>query len=255
MTRKLLRQFLCCTKAIAIAVLVSSCASTTKDTVFRDTKSAMVFKVMTEKLASARTLEFTAVRTSSPGTVAGMEVAENAVLSGRMKRPGSLRIESRSELGTRTVVYDGRQLVLIDYHAGTYAKVQAPPTLDATLYWVSSNYGFSPPVAELLVNDPESFLLDGVTKAWHGGTVSVDGVSCDRLVFAQPGLQWELCVGEQDSLPRKISQVYETPRGSPPRHVTAVFKTWKLNPPLPASSFVVRIPSGSQAVDMIPLKP
>lgn len=238
----------------ALAAVFSACSAPVGEPALRDKKSATVLKAMSAKLAAADTLGFEATRSVYPGSHGGLGVPEHAQLNGVMKRPGSLWLDGHSSEGRRTVVYDGRQIVFIDHRAGTHARTAASPTLDAVCYWFTSQYGFLPPLAELLVNDPARFLLDGVKRGSHVGTEWISGVKCDHLTFRQPGLTWELWVGVDDSLPRQFVQRYSS-GASGTRTVSTTIHRWILNPRVPADRFQIRIPSGSRKVDLTSLKP
>jgi hypothetical protein len=238
----------------ALAAVFSACSTPVGEPALRDKKSASVLRAMSTKLAAAGTLHFEATRSVYPGSQGGMSAPEHAQLSGVIKRPGSLRIDEHSSKGLRTVIYDGREIMFIDHQAGTYSRTAASPTLDAVCYWFSSRYGFTPPLAELLLNDPARFLLDGVTRGSHRGTKWVSGVECDHLTFGRPGLTSELWVGVNDSLPRQFVQCYTTD-GKEARTVSATIHRWILNPRVPADRFKIRIPSGSQKVDLASLEP
>lgn len=242
------------TGTAALTALLAACSTPVGEPALKDKKSASVLQAMSAKLAAADTLQFAATRSVSPGLRGGMNEPERTQVSGVVKRPGSLRIEGLNPGGRHTVIYDGREIVFIDHQGGTHSRSAASPTLDAVCYWFASRYGFIPPLAELLVNDPRRFLLDDVTRGSHVGTEWVSGVKCDHLSFRQPGLTWELWVGVDDSLPRQFVQ-HRATAGRTTQTISARIHRWTLNPRVPANTFRIRIPAGSRRVDLLPLQP
>lgn len=244
-----------CKTTLALGViLLASCASTGESAI-KGKKTALVITAMSDKLAAAKTLRFEATRSASPSLFGGLDAPGHSRLSGVLKRPGSLKIEEQTREGRRTLIYDGREIVLIDHRAGNHARVAASPTLDAATYWVASRYGFKPPLAEVLVNNPATFMLDGVTRASFVGTEMVQGINCDHLTFRQPGVKWDLWVSVADSLPRQIIHSYPPYGRRGARTVSTAIHRWRLDPSVPASTFKIGLPEGSQRVELSPPKP
>ena len=64
--------------------------------------------------------------------------------------------------------------------------VKAPGDIDKAVLGIQNLYGISPPVAELLANNPRSVLLTGVTSGKHMGTEKVNGVECEPFYQGAP---------------------------------------------------------------------
>ena len=105
-------------------------------------------------------------------------------------------------------------MTFVDHKAGTHAVVDAGQDIDSTARALEKTYGVMPPLVELLANQPQLFLLEGVTSARHLGTQSIDGTACDHLAFEQPFLSWELWVGTADHLPKKMVMTHPTAKAA-----------------------------------------
>ncbi len=206
---------------------------------------------MSAKLAAAKTVRVTANRTASSGSIAGIDVAEKAHVTAVVVRPNKLAAIADTNLGKRSIFYDGANVTLVDHKPGTHAQIKAARDIDSTVRALEETYDVMPPLAELMANDPRGILLDGVTKGEHKGTETVDGTLCDHLSFQQPGIAWELWVGTGDMLPKKMT-VNRTDAKGEARTVSVVISKWELDTVIPASEFTANVPKDSIAVEMIP---
>jgi hypothetical protein len=210
---------------------------------------------MSDKLAAAKTLRVSTTRTASPGFTAGIKLAESATGDLVLRRPNKLAANMKTSDGARTLGFDGSNLILVDHAAGTHAIVKATGDIDHAVRSIQNTYGVAPPVSELLANHPRALLLDGVKTGKHTGTESVGGVECDRLAFEQDGCSWQLWVATGDKLPRRITFTYPNGEGGAPLTMTATITKWELNAAVSDADLAVKAPSGSRAIEMIPIQP
>lgn len=248
MNRKQLTSGLLATAAAALA----SCSSTPKTA--PTSPATEKLKSMSDKLAAAKSLRFTATRESSPGFSVGLKVAEHATINGAVVRPNQVAIASTSSLGRRTVKYDGKNVTVIDHTAGTHATVPAPATSDATLMKIEEVYGFLPPLSELLVNDPAGFLLSGVDSSEVVGTEKIAGAACDHLRFHQERLTIDVWIDAATQLPKRLGVTYPNGQGGAPLTSTATITSLQLGAAVSASEFTAAPPASSRLIEMIPLQ-
>ena len=232
---------------------LSSCATAPATKAALDTRTEADLNAMTTKLAAAKTLRIVGSRTAPPGRYAGLKVAEVASGTVTVQRPNVLVSKLKSKSGDRTIALAGGNVTLVDYAAGTHAVVKARGDIDDTLRSIEKTYGIMPPVAELLVNRPKEFLLDGVTAGRFVNEEKVDGLVCDHLSFTQTELTWDLWVATTDHLPRKLVVVYPRTDDREARTLTARISKWELDVPLSENELKAQIPAKSMAIDMIPL--
>lgn len=231
------------------AGLLASCASTAR---LDDTTKAAI-TAMSDKLAAAKTLRVKATRTSTSGYFLDDHVAEQAKITAAVSRPNQFSARLITNRGKRTIVYDGKQLLLVDHQAQTHALTGAPPSIDAALRSWSKTYGYTPPLAELLVNDPKSYLLNGVTKGRYAGSVHIAGEETDHYTFEQERLSWDLWISARSGLPKQIETRYPNGEGGELLKQTVTIEKWELNPSLPISEFTITPPNDSLSIGIIPL--
>ncbi len=250
MTPKISR-FLCSLFAVGAAVGLSSCASSSQPRL--DAKTSSILQAMSDKLAAAKTLRVTAARTASPGFYIGFDVAENAQVTAVVSRPNKLRAEAETNLGKRSVGYDGKTVTFIDHKAGTHAQVKAGLDLEDTARSLQNTYGVMPPLVELLANHPREFLLEGVTRGEFKGMERIGGSACDHLAFKQERLEWDIWVDSTNLLPKKMVIKHPNGEGGPPLQVTLTIEKWELNAAMSPADLALSIPKGSTSVAMLPL--
>ena len=234
----------------AVATLITSCTSPTAGV---DANAAAVLQSMSDKLAAARTLRVTATRESSPGFYIGFDVAEKAHISAAVARPNKIAAKADTNIGKRSVFFDGTNVTIVDHKAGTHAQVKGAGDIDGTVRALEKTYGVMPPLAELITNKPGAFLLDGVTSGSCKGKEKVGGAECHHLAFQQANLSWDLWVGVSDSLPKKMVVTYPNGEGGAPLKTTLLIEKMELNAPVSAADVAVSIPQNSENIAMIPL--
>jgi hypothetical protein len=237
--------------SLLMAAGLSSCATATRPQA--DAKATAVIETMSQRLTAARTLRVTATRDASSGFYVGFDVAEHAQIRAVVARPGKMLAVADTNLGRRSVSYDGSGILFVDHKAKTHARVKTGRDIDSAVRELERVYGMMPPLAELLVNKPASFLMEGVTSTQHQGEEKVTGEICDHLAFQQANLSWELWVAKSDHLPRKMVITHPNGEGGPPLKVTLTLKSWDLQAPVSEADFALPVPSGSIPVEMIPL--
>jgi hypothetical protein len=243
---------LCSLLALGVAAGLSSCSTTPSADL--DAKTDTVLSAMSAKLSAAKALRVSVTRTASPGFNAGMIVAERASGTVAVQKPNKVAAQLKTSEGTRAIGFDGSNLTVVDHAAKTHSVVKATGDIDHAVRAIQKIYGLTPPLGELIANNPKALLLDGVKTGKCTGTESIHGVECDRLAFTQDGLSWQLWVATGDKLPRRISLSYPNGEGGAPLTMTATITKWELNAALSAAELNVKAPAGSRALEMIPLQ-
>lgn len=241
---------LCSLLALGLAAALSSCSTPQARL---DAQTSTVLQAMSDKLAAAKTLRVTATRDSSPGFYVGFDVAEKARVSAAVSRPDKIAARADTNLGKRSVFFDGTNVTFVDHKAGTHAQVKGSGAIDGTVRSIEEVYGVMPPLAELITNKPSAFLLDGVTSGSCKGKEKIGGTECHHLAFQQANLSWELWVGVSDNLPKKMVITHPNGEGGAPLKATLLVEKWELNAPLTTADLAVSVPTNSMRIDMIPL--
>ncbi len=233
---------------------LASCATATPQ-VRPDAKTDAALNAMSSRLEAAKTVRVHAERVASTGFTVGMPMAEKSSGDLVIHRPDKLSARVKTNHGSRSIALAAGSLTVVDHSAKTHSTVKSPTNIDDAVRSVQSIYGVTPPSAELLVNHPRTFLLEGVKSVTHSGMERIAGTECDKLNFEQDGFAWSLWISTADSLPRRMTLTYPNGEGGPPLVMTTSFSQWQLDSPVSDSELSVGIPKGSRAIEMIPLVP
>jgi hypothetical protein len=232
-------------------------ASAAQIQLVKDPRALAALKAMSDRLAAATSFTFhthNSVPMLSPNLqwVTLLGTARVA-----LERPNKLFIERGGDQTPMEIYYDGKTLALHEPRAKLFAEAPAPATIDAALAEVlgPSLAGF--PYLDLLLADPYAALTASLGGALYVGHSTVDGVKTEHLAFRGPGVDWEIWIGAEDKLPRLVQAKY-VDLGKAPA-ITTRFTDWKLDAPIPASTFTLEKAAGAQQIELArpaaPVKP
>lgn len=204
---------------------------------------------MSDKLANAKQFTVEGERTQDPGQVQGEEKG-TAKFEIAIQRPNGLKAKRIGGGTAHSLFFDGRQATLLDDKMNLYASVAAAGTIDEMLDSLHEKYGFTPPMADFLVQDPYADLTRDVLSGSEQGKETVNGTECHHLAFKQDNHDWEIWIAVSDLLPRKF--VIDSKDKQAPPQLTATFTRWDLAPQLSAGSFTYQPSQGAEKIDMIP---
>lgn len=169
-----------------------------------------------------------------------------------VERPNKLAVKKRGDGPAYDLYYDGKTFSGVDEKLGLYAQMDAPPTLDELIPAVMQRTGLYFPCADVMYSDVWGVLTKALTHAYWVDKSTVDGIVCDHLAFAGPGVEWQVWIGpEKDPLPRRLAVTYLGMERHPRFMVT--FTDWNLKPHLSAKRFEFKKPAGAQMIEFRPL--
>ena len=176
----------------------------------------------------------------------GQKVQSTSVYDLIAKRPNNLRVEIKNDRRPRLMVYDGKTFTLWAPDEKFYAKVDAPPTINALADTLSDKYDIDLPFVDLFRwGTPESD-IKAITAALDLGPSTVDGTTCEQYAFRQDGLDWQVWIQQGDfPLPRRLV-LTTTDDDARPQH-TSVY-TWNLAPSFSDGAFVFVPPSDAKRI-------
>jgi hypothetical protein len=156
------------------------------------------------------------------------------------------------------MVSDGKTMTVFDKKRKQYAEMAAPAKLG----------GYMQPLARMgdgglrtgilflniLQDDPDEALLEGVTKGEYVGIEKVDGRDAHRLKFKQERMDWELWVAA-DGQPfvLKMADTSERPDGSKVT-LSETYKNWKVNAEPAKDTFTFTPPEGATKAKLGPAR-
>ena len=112
-------------------------------------------------------------------------------------RPDKLVAKKTGDGPSFDIYYDGRTFGAVDSKLDLYAQMEAPPTLDALVPVVLERTGMQFPYADVLYSDVYRAVTKDLTHAYWVGKTTVEGVACDHLAFAGPGIEWQVWLGPE----------------------------------------------------------
>lgn len=200
-------------------------------------------KAMSERLAAAKTMSFTALATYESADRTGEPLAYTTLSQVTLQRPDKLRVITPGD-GPRTeFYYDGKTVQAYEPAANIVATVEAPDTIDAMLRAAFDYAAIYFPFTDLIVSDPMKVIGENLRIAFVvGKSAVVGGVPTDIVVLVGKFAHIQLWIGSEDKLPRMARAIF---LGDPShyRH-TAQFSDWKIDPQLAPDTFTWTAPPG-----------
>jgi hypothetical protein len=165
-----------------------------------------------------------------------------------LERPNHFAADVTGDTLSRASWYDGRTVTVLDKEHNTYATVEAPATIDATLDELQDEYGVVLPLVDILYSNPYAVLMEGVTYGRYLGIHEAAGVACHHLAFSQATIEWQIWIDAGDKpLPRKLVISYVQEPGEP--QYSATIRRWNLESKVPEGLFMFEAPEGAQKID------
>ena len=168
-----------------------------------------------------------------------------------LQRPDHLRVDiDLREGGKRRLLYDGNQIVLEDLVQNVYATAPRTGPVGEMVAFVSDRLGIPVALSEFLSPDLPKLLGERLDSASYVGEATIDGVRCDHVALRNEVAGMQLWVGQEDSLPRRITITYEHEEGRP--QFRARLTGWDLSPKIKDATFAFDPPKGAEKIAFAP---
>ncbi|MBJ7898503.1 MAG: DUF2092 domain-containing protein [Cyanobacteria bacterium RI_101] len=210
-------------------------------------KAIEMLKAMSDRLAKARTLQFTAVTTYENPSRLGPALAYHTLSNVILQRPNKLQVLSPGDGPASEFYYNGKTLVAFAPAENLVAIAEAPGTIDQALKFAYDTAAIYFPFMDFLVANPYGDIAGDLKTAFYiGQSQVIDGTTTDMIAIATDKVFAQIWIGEKDKLPRMIRAVY---RDDPLRlrHQVA-FSNWQLDGPIPADSFSSTRANGAKPI-------
>ncbi len=195
-----------------------------------------MLKAMSQRLAGAKSMSFTAVTTYEAPARDGQPLYYSTLSQVAVQRPNKLRVITPGDGPPSDFYYDGKTMMAYTPGANLVAVADAPPTIDAAMRAAYDKAAIYFPFAEVIVADPYKNLSDGLTSAFVVGQSHVVGDTVtDIVAIANANVQAEIWIGVADGLPRMVRAIY--PKDPVRSRYVIHFSNWKLNPAMKDSDF------------------
>jgi hypothetical protein len=187
-----------------------------------------MLKAMSQRLASAKSMDFTAVTTYESPARNGQPLYYSTLSAVALQRPNKLRVITPGDGPPSDFYYDGKTMMAYTPGADLVAVADAPPTIGAAMKLAYDKAAIYFPFAEVIVEDPYKNLSEGLTSAFVVGQSHVVGDTVtDIVAIANANVQAEIWIGVADGLPRMARAVYPKDPGQSRYEIQ--FSNWHLN--------------------------
>lgn len=234
--------------ALMVAAGFSSCTTTSSSTTM-DPKADPTLTAMSGKIAQAKTIRVTATHKIDAALGVGSKL-EDGPIEITVKRPNKFYSIQLAQAETREIAFDGKMLCVmhptLKHHA---IKPMSASSVEQFADRVEAQFGFRPPVAELVSGDVLGQLLLHVTSTTVSGVERLDGTKCKRLHFEQPGMSGDVWVGVESNLPVRYRMAFPEVKGKPVWDIR--LSKWELDGSVDESLFSKRPAADSSQVQLI----
>jgi hypothetical protein len=206
---------------------------------------------MSTRLASARSFTVDAVRQMDAGLLEGRTVADSAGIQMSVRRPDKVHAVLRGPGEERHFYFDGREVTVYDATRKFYATEPVRGNIDDMLRYLDEHFGFMPPLAEFVANNPWAFLGIRSRSAQLAGTRSFNGAECRQVSITGDVADAQLWLATATGLPCGLTATFTRMEGSP--KLRAGFSNWRLGASIPDAHFVFRPPPDARRIPMMRL--
>jgi len=213
----------------------------------KDERALKLLKSMSDRLGKARILSFR-VRSLVPmNAPSGQYLSFFGQSRVVMQRPDRLFVETRGDLMPNDLYFDGKTVTAVRLGGKFYSRQDVPGgTIDALIDKQYPGSDTLAPFVDTLLADSYGRLTSDLESALLVGQSMVGGARTDHLAFTSKGIDWEIWIGVQDSLPRRLIASYRSGERQPT--FTVEFSDWKLDTAVPAGTF--KAPIAKDAVEL-----
>lgn len=135
----------------------------------------------------------------------GQKIQLDGKVTYKVQPPRQMFAELESDRIQRQLFYDGSTLTIFSPRLSYYASAEnVGKTLGELLITAARDYGIELPLADLFFWGTEHARRDALTSAIYVGPGTLDGDSIEQYAFRQPGLDWQVWIAQDTSLPQRI---------------------------------------------------
>jgi hypothetical protein len=189
-----------------------------------------LIKAMSERLAAAKTMSFTALATYESLARTGEPLAYTTLSRVTLQRPDKLRVLTLGDGPATEFYYDGKTAKAYEPAVNLVAVADAPPTIDAMLLAAYQHAAIYFPFTDVIVADPLQDLMKGLQIAFASAS-RVVGVATDVVAPRQPVGPHPDSIGSDDKLLRMMRATHGRSGAS-----GTLSPDWKLDATIPADA-------------------
>jgi len=214
----------------------------------REERALALLKAACDRLAAARTLQFTATVSYEYPSELGPPIIYTTTSEVALQRPDKLRVITPGDGPASEFYYDGKTITAYAPAENLVAVAAAPPTIDAALFFAFDTAQIYFPFTDLIVADPYKDMVDGLKLAFYiGQSKTVGGTTTDMVAYANDHVFIQIWIGAEDKLPRRARAVF---RDDPLRLRHQLdLSNWQLDGALAADAFGTAKAASAKPID------
>ena len=203
-----------------------------------------ILKASSAKLASARSMSFTAVVSYENPSRLGPPLVYSTKSLVTVQRPDKLRVITPGDGPESQFYYDGKTMTAFSPAENLLAVADAPATIDAALEAAFNSAAIYFPFSDVIVADPYKDIAEGLKVAFYiGQSIVIEGTKTDEVAYISGDVFVQAWIGTQDKLPRRLYAVYMNDPARL-RHVLAL-SDWQLDLKTTPDMFVAPAPANA----------
>lgn len=206
-----------------------------------------LLKGMNDKLADAKSFTFRVNSTVEAPGGTGQFLNFFAASEVAAVRPSKLQVKIRGDAPPFDFYFDGGTMTVYEPIQKLYATTDAPKTIDEMLPFAAKRAGIILPFADALYSNPYAGLTKDLTSAFYAGFSTIRGTKCEHIALAAPGIQWQLWIDAETSLPCLLMGTMLDVRDAP--RFSVEFSDWTLDPKLSDVQFTLAKPADAGTMD------
>lgn len=181
----------------------------------------------------------------------GAKVQYSAYQALSVNKPNKVRSDYTGDERNTRFYYDGESFTLYTTDLGLYATKPAAPSIDQVVANLEEKYGFTLPMANLLVSDPCPIFTANVQDAVFVGANMVNRTPAYQVLFTGENRDYQVWFSQNEQpLLMKVVITYKTLPGAP--QYAAVLSKWDFNPKITADTFTFEPPEDAFGIDFLP---
>jgi hypothetical protein len=235
--------------AMALEPPVGSTAAPQGAAVERDPAALAALDRMGSALRGLRQFSLTSDTSTEVVLDTGQKVELDGTVTYKAARPTSLYVEIRSDRKLRELYFDAGKLTLhaprLKFYASTDVKAR---TLGELAINAATELGIDLPMADMFFWGTEHAPKDLIQSALHVGPATLDGERTDQYAFTQPGVEWQVWISQETSLPKKLV-ITSVDDPALPQYRAQLH--WDTRTPVSASVFKFTPPEGSSRIRLV----
>lgn len=168
-----------------------------------------IIKAMSERLASANSIQFTALAAEESPSRLGPALLYSTRSDVVLLRPNKLKVITPGDGPANEFYYDGSTITAYSPAENLVAVAAAPGTITGALKFAFETAATYFPFTDLIVDDPWDAISSDMQLAFYIGQSNVVGnTTTDMIAYANGDVFVQAWVGAEDRLPRMLRAVF-----------------------------------------------